>query len=102
MTSIFREKLDARTYRSIVLEGKRFTGPEALKAGIVDAIGAMPEVVKLIEERKLIGKGATGVYDRLRDEMYRETLSLLEKYDGVSGYQRGEKEEAGLPSWSKL
>lgn len=101
MTSIFREKLNAQVYRDIVLEGKRFTGHEALKNGIVDALGGLPEALKLIEDRKLVGKGGTKVYAKLRDEMYRDTILLLQRYGGA-GFQRRENEARGLPEWSKL
>ncbi|KAG9006981.1 hypothetical protein FRB95_009954 [Tulasnella sp. JGI-2019a] len=100
--SIFREKLDARTYRTIFLEGKRFTGPEALAAGIVDAIGDMSDVIKLVKERNLLGRGSKGVYGLLRDEMHRETIGLAERYQKHGGLQRGDNEKAGLPGWSKL
>jgi len=102
MTSILREKLDAQTYRAAVLEAHRFTGPKALEAGIVDALGDMSDVERLVKERKLIGKGEKGVFGLLRDEMYRETMALLERYPYNAGTQRNEKETLGLPRWSKL
>ncbi|KAG8883001.1 hypothetical protein FRB97_007374 [Tulasnella sp. 331] len=100
--SIFRAKVDAQTYRKVFLEGKRFTGPEALNAGIVDAVGDMSDVVELVKERKLIGKGSKNVYGLLRDEMFRETLALAERYSKQGGVQRRDNEKAGLPEWSKL
>ncbi|KAG9028596.1 hypothetical protein FRB95_006316, partial [Tulasnella sp. JGI-2019a] len=102
MTSILREKLDAKTYRAAVLEAHRFTGPEALSSEIVDALGDMSDVVKLIEDRKLIGKGSKEVFGLLRDEMYRVTVGLLERYPNKAGTQRDDKEKLGLPRWSKL
>lgn len=101
MTSIFREKLSPQVYRDAVLEGRRFTGPEAFERGIVDALGGLPEALELIKERKLVGNGTSGVYSRLRDEMYRDTIGLLEKW-GWPEEQRDEAEKQGRPRWSKL
>jgi enoyl-CoA hydratase/carnithine racemase len=88
MSSIFRQKLPAHTYRSLVLEAKRFGGTQALEAGIVDGLGALPEVMALVEERKLADKPKSGVYGYLRREMLRESLGYLE------GYEAGEKRDA--------
>ncbi|KAG8992397.1 hypothetical protein FRB94_011629 [Tulasnella sp. JGI-2019a] len=102
ISSIFRAKLDARTYRTAILEGKRFTAQEALQSGVVDAIGDMSDVIKLVKDRNLVGKGSKNVYGLLRDEMYRETIGLLERYPKFTGMQRDDLEEEGLPRWSKL
>ncbi|KAG8992534.1 hypothetical protein FRB94_011510 [Tulasnella sp. JGI-2019a] len=69
-TNIFRDKLDARTYRTIFLEAKRFTDPEALEAGIVDTISDMSDIMKLVKKKNLLGKGSKNVYGLLRDEMH--------------------------------
>jgi len=92
MSGIFRLKVPAATYRSIVLEARRFPGPEALAAGIVDANGGIEEVLKLVAERGLTTKGATGVYGVLKAEMYRESIGYLT----VEGHEREEKKEAEL------
>ena len=102
MASIFSQKLSNAVFRSILLEGQRFTGSQAKEAGIADAIGGLSEAIDLIEQKKLIGKGATGVYAQLRDEMYRETIRLLQQYCEVAGTQRDDSEKRGLPRWSKL
>ena len=81
MSSIFRQKVSAKTYREMVLEAKRFGAKEALEAGIVDALGALDEVMEFIKERKLVVKPNTGVYGLLKREMFRETLGYLEKFD---------------------
>jgi enoyl-CoA hydratase/carnithine racemase len=77
MTSIFREKCEPRTYRSVVLEGKRFPGPEALERGIVDGLGGMEEALDLVVERKLLDVSKTGVFAVLRGENYRQTMEFL-------------------------
>ncbi|KAK2742879.1 hypothetical protein FQN55_007663 [Onygenales sp. PD_40] len=80
MSSIFREKIATpNTYRTIVLEGYRFGGKEALENGIVDGLGGLDEVLALIEKRKLTKLPASGVYGQLRAGMFPETMGLLER-----------------------
>ena len=78
MASIFRQKVpNPNTYRSIVLEAKRFNALEALKEGIVDGLGGVDEVLMFADEMKLQSKGRSGVYGRLKAEMWRETVGFL-------------------------
>ncbi|KAI9159134.1 enoyl-CoA hydratase/isomerase [Paramyrothecium foliicola] len=79
MSSIFRLKVVPNIYREIVLEGKRFTGPAALEAGLVDALGGLDQALKLIEERQLVKKCQSGIYGVLKAEMWRESVALLSK-----------------------
>ncbi|KAL9028983.1 MAG: hypothetical protein Q9196_002726 [Gyalolechia fulgens] len=89
MSSIFRQKLpNPNTYRTMVLEAKRFNALEALQEGIVDGLGMVPEVLKFVEEMKLVDKAKSGVYGNLKKEMWRETVGYLEDY-------RGSEERAG-------
>ncbi|RDW66096.1 hypothetical protein BP6252_09731 [Coleophoma cylindrospora] len=82
MSSIFRQKFSHPTvYRSLVLEAKRFGGPEALATGIVDGLGGMEEALALIQERKLTEKAKSGVYGVLKAEMYRESVGYLEGHE---------------------
>lgn len=78
MMAIFREKLTTATCRDVVLGAKRWGGPEALEKGIVDALGGMDETVKLIRERGLQTKAATGIYGTMKEELYRGTLAFLD------------------------
>lgn len=99
MSSIFRQKLSAQTYRTMVLEGKRFKvriiaripyiacwmltdkfqkALDAIKEGIVDSLGSLEEALKFIDEYKLQTKADKGVYGELKREMWRETLYYLE------------------------
>jgi enoyl-CoA hydratase/carnithine racemase len=79
MSSVFRQKVAApQVYRSLVLEAKRFSAKEALETGIVDVLGALPEALALVAERALVGRPRTGVYGRLKREMWRETVAYLE------------------------
>ena len=78
MASIFRQKIpNPNTYRAMVLESKRFNALEALKEGIIDSLGGLDEVLSFCGESKLVEKAKTGVYGRLRQEMWRETVDFL-------------------------
>jgi enoyl-CoA hydratase/carnithine racemase len=81
MSSIFRQKVPAPAYRDLVLEARRFGGPAALEAGIVDAVGGLDEALALVAARGLVEKGRTGVYGLLKAEMWRESRDFLENYD---------------------
>lgn len=78
MASIFRQKVPSpNTYRAMVLESKRFNALEALKEGVIDSLGGVDEVLSFSKEFKLVGKANTGVYGRLKQEMWRETVGFL-------------------------
>jgi len=77
MSAIFRLKTPPQTYRSLALEAHRFPGAQALAAGIVDGLGGLDEVLKLVAERKLTDKGKTGIYGSLKREMYRESVAIM-------------------------
>jgi enoyl-CoA hydratase/carnithine racemase len=64
----------SQEYRNAAIEGRRYAGPESLKAGIVDALGGLDEALKLIEERKLISKIVPGALEGLKEDLWRETL----------------------------
>ncbi len=82
MSSIFRAKTAPHVYRRLVLEAHRFDGPQALEAGLVDALGGLDAVLALVRDRGLVKKGATGVYGLLKAEMYRESVALLDSAGG--------------------
>ena len=85
MASIFRQKLSRpETYRTMVLESKRFKALEALKEEIVDGVGGLEEAKLFIKESKLIGKGDSGAYGRLKEEMWRETVGFLDEEEKVA------------------
>lgn len=107
MSSVFRGKVGAQTYRRMVLEGARFKvcdsssffsflrgraplltawckALDALNEGIVDWLGGLPEVLAHIEEFALVRKaqpGASGqaVFGQLKAEMWRETVRYLDE-----------------------
>ncbi|KAJ5528362.1 hypothetical protein N7513_012521 [Penicillium frequentans] len=82
MMSIFREKLTPTTFRNVVLEAHRFGGRDSLKAGIVDGVGSLNDVLDLIHDRKLINKAATGIYGTMKEEMYSRVLNGLDDHVG--------------------
>ncbi|KAK4042751.1 ClpP/crotonase-like domain-containing protein [Parachaetomium inaequale] len=92
MSSIFRLKVPAATYRALVLEAHRFGGAEAVEAGIADRLGGIEAVLALVQERKLTGKAKTGIYGLLKAEMYRESVALLSR----EGYEEGEVRDRAL------
>ena len=51
---------------------------DALKAGIVDGLGGLDEVLKLIDDRNLKTRADKGIVGELRREMWRESLHYLE------------------------
>ena len=86
MASIFRQKVpNPNTFRTMVLEAKRYGALEGLKEGFLDGLGGVPEVMTFVQEMKLLDKAKSGVYGRLKAEMWGETVRLLD------GYEAGEK-----------
>ncbi|KAI0525450.1 putative carnitinyl-CoA dehydratase [Xylaria bambusicola] len=77
LSAIFRIKTTPLVYRSVVLEAKRFDAEAALAAGIVDAVGELDAVLKLINDRGLVAKGSKGSYGQLKAEMYKESIAAL-------------------------
>ncbi|KAL2374029.1 enoyl-CoA hydratase/isomerase [Blastomyces gilchristii SLH14081] len=95
MCSIFREKIaNPAIFRTIVQEGCRFSGKEALEHSIVDGLGGLDEALALIEKRKLTTLPVSGVFGQLRREMFRETYELLERCgeDAAEAGREAEKE----------
>ncbi len=95
MASIFRIKLPRPdTFRTMILEAKRFNALEAIKEGFVDALGGVGEALKIVQEMKLVGKADSGVYGRLKQELWRETVGLLERGEDVDNAEVQKQLEA--------
>ena len=79
MAAVFRQKL-ARpdTYRALVLEAKRFAALEAVREGLVDGLGGLDETLAFVQEMGLADKAASGVYGKMKEEMWRETVAYLD------------------------
>ena len=69
-----------QVYRDAVIEARRYSGPQALKAGIVDALGGLDETLKFIEERQLISKVLPGAVGGLKDDLWREVLYAFDNH----------------------
>lgn len=94
MAGIFRQKVPSpNTYRTMILESKRYGALEGLKEGLLDGLGGMDEVVVFVKEMGLIDRGNTGVYGRLKQEMWGETVGLLDEVE--EGERRGVREMEG-------
>lgn len=94
MASIFRQKVpNPNTFRTMILESKRFAALEALKEGLVDGLGGAEDVLSFIEENKLVKRGHSGIYGVLKEEMWGETVRYLDLMDGGSKTLK-EREEA--------
>jgi enoyl-CoA hydratase/carnithine racemase len=79
MSVIFLDKVASHaTRRSIIVEGKRFSGPEALGVGLVDALGGLDEAVKLVQDKKLLDLGKSPAYVPLKEGLYKRTLAALD------------------------
>lgn len=97
MASIFRQKLPRPdTYRTMVLESKRFNALEALKEGIVDGLGGWEETKGFVDEMKLMKRGQSGVYGILKGEMWKETVQLLEAGEGKESEESAIRRVADL------
>ena len=111
MSSIFKEKIPSpNTYRTVVLEAKRFAALEALKEGLVDELGEFEEVKSFVQETGLLGKAKSGVYGRLKAEMWKQTINNLDEWrsiddEGVAAEARdkirGQEEEKRVENWER-
>lgn len=110
MSAVFRHKVPASTYRSLVLEAKRFAAKDALEGGVVDVLGFMDEVLALISERKLTEKGKSGIYSIMKQEMYRDVVAILDRTDaefaryrtiGEAEVKRKAEGKARVGEWEK-
>ena len=93
MASIFRQKVPSpNTYRTIVLESKRIGALEGMKEGLLDSVGGVEEAITLIQEMRLLDRAKSGVYGRLKQEMWGETVSLLEDNKDSEQKERADRE----------
>lgn len=89
LLSAVREKTSAATFRALILEGRRFPAKAAVEAGFVDEVGGLEEAVKYAVERKLWEKGKSGVFARMREEMYRQSVDALSDYTATKMWREG-------------
>ncbi|KAL8873561.1 MAG: hypothetical protein Q9174_000999 [Haloplaca sp. 1 TL-2023] len=111
MSSIFRQKIPSpNTLRTLILEARRFNALAALNEGLVDGLGGVNEVLKFVGELQLIEKAKSGVYGRLKGEMWRETVGYLDDHAGSEKLaevqleerkRQVESEEKRIVDWEK-
>jgi enoyl-CoA hydratase/carnithine racemase len=84
-------------YRDAVLEGRRFSGPEAVERGLVDGLGGVEDALKMAGERKWVDKARKGAVGQLKEDLWREVLDGFERYDEqVAWREKIEKEKVVL------
>lgn len=97
MMSVFRQKLAPSVFRDVVLEARRFAGPESLQVGLVDALGGIEETVGfVVQQRKLLAKAETGIYGTMKEEMYRESLGYLDDEAANVKWREGVEEKKAM------
>lgn len=111
MASIFRQKVpNPNTFRTMVLESKRYGALEGLKEGFLDGLGGVPEVINFVQEMRLVERAKSGVYGRLKAEMWGETVRLLDDYeagekraeqDNVANAKRQIEEKKRVEEWER-
>ena len=78
MSALFRHKLPSLTYRTLVLEAHRFTGQQAIAAGLADELAeGVDGLVKFVEKKELTAKPKSGVYGVLKAEMHKDLIEFL-------------------------
>jgi enoyl-CoA hydratase/carnithine racemase len=79
MTALIGSKLDARTFRDLILTGARVGGEEARERGIVDEAVPGPDVLPraIARAQVLAGKDRT-TYGALKRGLFAETLAVLD------------------------
>ncbi len=85
--ALARLKLRPDVARQVLLEAYRFTGTEALKAGIVDEI-ATPEEMQAVAIRaaqRIAPRATMGVYSLLRNELTGDALGKFKRVSYVHG-----------------
>ncbi|EFY95942.1 enoyl-CoA hydratase/isomerase [Metarhizium robertsii ARSEF 23] len=113
MAAIFRHRLAPQAYRTVALEGRRFTGQQAVEYGLADATAAsLDDALRFIAERQLTEKAKAGVYGVIKTELHKDLLKELRK-EGVDREEArfnedqrldGERKEFGkvwFEQWSK-
>ncbi|KAH7153308.1 ClpP/crotonase-like domain-containing protein [Dactylonectria macrodidyma] len=96
MSALFRTKVPATTYRHLVLEARRFTGPDAVATGIADGLYEKPEdLLTFVSERDLVSKPKSGIYGVLKAEMYHDLVNYL-KTPGLDAHEARFDEAQGL------
>jgi len=95
MRAVFMEKIgNGSLIRSIVIEGKRFTAQEALNAGIVDALGGLPESLQLVHQRGLLKIGTSPSFVPLKERLWAKVLDAIDNSAAIDASDAHQKTEA--------
>lgn len=97
MMSIFRVKFGVQLSQKIALQAHRFSGPEALKLNIVDAVGGLPEAEKIAERPEVKKYIKSRSYALIRRELLKEVISDTLTYEQDS--KKLEKEAKDLKAY---
>lgn len=78
MSALIRRKLSPGPAREAMLTGRRYGGPEALGAGIVDAVADEEEVIgKAVERAQALAAKDREVVAAIKREMYGDVVETL-------------------------
>jgi enoyl-CoA hydratase/carnithine racemase len=78
MSALIRSKLSRRTARESMLTGRRYGGPDALAAGIVDDIAAEVDVLgRSIERAEALAGKNRHVVGAIKSELYGDVVEKL-------------------------
>jgi len=93
-----RLKLRPQVARKMLLEAHKWTGQEALKDGIVDAVAAPEEMFEVAMKlaRQWAPKAKMGVYSVLRNELYGEAGRAFREISYVHGKRTGNPAKAKI------
>jgi len=96
--ALLRLKLHPQVARKMLLEAHRWTGKEALKDGVVDAVAEPDKMldVALDLARQWAPKAKMGVYSLLRNELYGEAGRAFRDISYVHGKPSGERAKAKI------
>ena len=84
MTAIFTTKIPMSTLRIMLLEARRYTALQALKENLLDGVGGLDETLAFIAEYKLIDMAKSEVYGKLKEELHRDVIRVIDEA-GVAG-----------------
>lgn len=106
MAAIFRHRLTAQAFRTVALEGRRFTGPQAVEHGLADATASsLDDALAFVADRQLVGKPAAGVYGVIKTELHKDLLAELRK-EGVDAqelrFQEDQRRESERREFGKV
>ncbi|KAJ5601619.1 hypothetical protein N7510_011153 [Penicillium lagena] len=98
MGALLRAKLHPQVARKVLLEAHKFTGKEALEAGIVDEIAAPEEMLDraLALAEKVKGKSRMGVFALLRSELYGDALKKFQQISHVHSRETSRQPKAKI------